>query len=165
MVIPFTVNKNANRIPDRKFSTLARENTRGVVSINNNTAYSSVWKLFSELTVNKAINMVNHNNKNVVLSCIDNGVEIAKPELSATAQILKDKTFVFTGSLETITRPKAKELIQKFGGRASGAVSSKTDYLIAGLGAGSKLKTAQKLGIKILSEEEFFDMISQINNK
>jgi DNA ligase (NAD+) len=106
-----------------------------------------------------------NNNKNVVLSCIDNGVEIAKPELSAKAQILKDKTFVFTGSLETITRPKAKELIQKYGGRASATVSSKTDYLVAGPGAGNKLKTAQKLGIKILSEEEFFNFISQINNK
>jgi DNA ligase (NAD+) len=106
-----------------------------------------------------------NNNKNVVLSCIDNGVEIAKPELSPKAQILKDKTFVFTGSLKTITRSKAKELIQKFGGRASAAVSSKTDYLVAGRGAGNKLKTAQKLGIKILSEEEFFDMISQITNK
>jgi DNA ligase (NAD+) len=105
------------------------------------------------------------NNKNVVLSCIDNGVEIAKPEFSTKAQILKDKNFVFTGSLETITRPKAKELIQKYGGRASATVSSKTDYLVAGPRAGNKLKTAQKLGIKILSEEEFFNFINQINNK
>ncbi len=105
------------------------------------------------------------NNKNVVLSCLDNGVVIAKPELSEKAQMLAGKTFVFTGSLEKITRSKAKELIQKFGGRASGSISVKTDYLVAGAGAGSKFKTAQKLNIKILSEEEFFDIISQINSK
>ena len=98
-------------------------------------------------------------NKNVVLSCINNGVVIAKPELSTRTQILEGKTFVLTGSLETLTRPRAKELIQKLGGRVSSSVSSKTDYLVAGPGAGSKLKTAQQLSIKILSEKEFLIMI------
>lgn len=104
-------------------------------------------------------------NKNVVLSCIDNDVKIAKPDLSLTARILEGKTFVFTGSLKTLTRSKAKELIGNLGGRASSSVSSKTDYLVAGPGAGGKLKTAHKLGIKILSEEEFLTMIDKINNK
>ena len=104
-------------------------------------------------------------NKTVVLSCINNGVSIARPELSATAQILEGKTFVFSGSLETLTRSKAKELIQQLGARASGSVSSKTNYLVAGQGAGSKLKTAQQLGINILSEKEFLTMITKINNK
>jgi len=104
-------------------------------------------------------------NKNVVLSSINNGVNIAKPDLSTKVQIFEGKTFVLTGSLETLTRSQAKELIEKLGGRASGSVSSKTDYLVAGLGAGSKLKTAQQLGVNILSEEEFVDMINQINNK
>jgi DNA ligase (NAD+) len=104
-------------------------------------------------------------NKNVVLSSIAYGINIAKPDLSLTAQILEGKTFVLTGSLETLTRSRAKELIQKLGGRVSSSVSSKTDYLIAGAGAGSKLKTAQQLSIKILSEEKFFTMIDQFNNK
>ena len=107
----------------------------------------------------------NDNNKNVVLSCIDNGVKIAKPSASPTAQTLEGKTFVLTGTLETLTRSKAKELIQKFGGRASSSVSPKTDYLIAGDKAGSKLQTAQDLGIKILNEKEFIDMIDKINHK
>ena len=104
-------------------------------------------------------------NKNVVLSSIANGINIAKPDLSLTAQILEGKTFVLTGSLETLTRSRAKELIQKLGGRVSSSVSSKTDYLVAGPGAGSKLNKAQQLDIKILSEEEFLTMIDKINNK
>ncbi len=104
-------------------------------------------------------------NKNVVLSSIANGINIAKPDLSLTAQILEGKTFVLTGSLETLTRSRAKELIQKLGGRVSSSVSSKTDSLVAGPGAGSKLNKAQQLDIKILSEEEFLTMIDKINNK
>ena len=104
-------------------------------------------------------------NKNVVLSCINNGVKIAKPNASPLAQILEGKTFVITGSLESHSRSEAKELIQKFGGRASSFVSPKTDYLVAGDKAGSKLQTAQKLSIKILNEKEFIDMIDKINNK
>ena len=104
-------------------------------------------------------------NKNVVLSCLENGVNIAKPDLSLTAQILFGKTFVITGSLESLSRSEAKELIQKLGGRASGSVSSKTDYLVAGDRSGGKLKTAKQLGVKILSEEEFLTMINQFNNK
>jgi DNA ligase (NAD+) len=105
------------------------------------------------------------NNKNVVFSCIEYGVNIAKPDLSLIAQKFEGKTFVITGSLESLSRSKAKELIQKLGGRASGSVSLKTDYLIAGERAGSKLKNAQKFGIKILSENEFLDMINNIKNK
>jgi DNA ligase (NAD+) len=104
-------------------------------------------------------------NKNVVLSCIENGVNIAKPELSIPVQILEGKTIVITGSLESLSRSKVKELIQKLGGRPSGSVSSRTDYLIAGDKAGSKLKTAEKLDIKILSEKEFLALINNIDNK
>ena len=105
------------------------------------------------------------NNKNVVLSCIKNGVNIAKPDLSVTPQIFDKKIFVITGSLESLSRSKAKELIQNLGGRVSGSVSSNTDFLVLGERAGSKLQTAQKLGVKILSEKEFLDMINIIDNK
>ncbi|WP_295154636.1 NAD-dependent DNA ligase LigA [uncultured Ruminococcus sp.] len=69
------------------------------------------------------------------------------------------KTFVLTGTLPTLKRNEAKELIEKFGGKASGSVSKKTDYVLAGEEAGSKLTKAQQLGIKIISEEEFMEMI------
>ena len=104
-------------------------------------------------------------NKNVVLFCINNGVNIAKPDLSLTAQVLEGKIFVLTGSLETLTRSKATGLIEERGGRTSSSVSSKTNYLVAGEKAGSKLQTAKELDVKILSEEEFLDMINKVNNK
>ena len=69
------------------------------------------------------------------------------------------KTFVLTGTLPTLKRSEAKELIEKFGGKASGSVSKKTDYVLAGEEAGSKLTKAEQLGIKIISEEEFLKMI------
>ncbi len=69
------------------------------------------------------------------------------------------KIFVLTGSLENYTRKEAGDLIEKFGGKVSGSVSKKTDYLLAGEEAGSKLTKAQGLGITILTENEFSDMI------
>lgn len=68
------------------------------------------------------------------------------------------KTFVLTGTLPTLKRNEAKVIIEKFGGKASGSVSKKTDFVLAGEEAGSKLTKAQDLGIKIISEQEFLDM-------
>ena len=58
-----------------------------------------------------------------------------------------------------MTRKKAKDILENLGGKASGSVSKKTDFVIAGSGAGSKLKKAADLGISILTEEEFFDKV------
>ncbi len=69
------------------------------------------------------------------------------------------KVFVLTGTLIKFTRSQASEIIENFGGRTSGSVSKKTDYLLAGSEAGSKLDKAKKLGVKILTEEEFEKMI------
>lgn len=69
------------------------------------------------------------------------------------------KTFVLTGSLEEFTRTEASEKIEQLGGKTSGTVSKNTDYVLAGEDAGSKLTKAQKLGITIISEEEFKKMI------
>lgn len=69
------------------------------------------------------------------------------------------KTFVLTGSLEHYSREEASEIIEKMGGKTSSSVSNKTDYVLAGEDAGSKLKKAQELGITIISEEEFITML------
>jgi len=67
-------------------------------------------------------------------------------------------TFVLTGTLPTLKRDEAKAIIESFGGKASGSVSKKTSFVLAGEEAGSKLDKAEQLGIKIISEEEFLDM-------
>ena len=69
------------------------------------------------------------------------------------------KTFVLTGSLEKFTRDEASEIIENFGGKTSSSVSKKTDYVLAGEDAGSKLKKANELGIKVITEQEFEGMI------
>jgi DNA ligase (NAD+) len=65
------------------------------------------------------------------------------------------KTFVFTGTMESMSRPDAEALVRKLGGKAVGSVSAKTDYVVAGPGAGSKLEKAQKLKLNILDEDQF----------
>ncbi|NTV47997.1 MAG: NAD-dependent DNA ligase LigA, partial [Chlorobiales bacterium] len=69
------------------------------------------------------------------------------------------KTVVFTGSLETLTRDKASELVIERGGKVASSVSKKTDLVVAGTDAGSKLEKAVKLGVKVVSEEEFKKLI------
>ena len=69
------------------------------------------------------------------------------------------KTFVLTGSLEKYTRDEASKIIESFGGKTSGSVSKKTSYVLAGEAAGSKLTKAEELGLKIIDENEFKDMI------
>ena len=70
------------------------------------------------------------------------------------------KTVVFTGSLEKMTREEAKAQAERLGAKASGSVSKKTDFVVAGPGAGSKLADAKKFGVKVLSEDEWLKLIS-----
>lgn len=70
------------------------------------------------------------------------------------------QTFVFTGRLERVARPDAEALAVRLGGKASGSVSKKTNYVVAGAEAGSKLEKAQQLGVKVLTEDEFLEMVA-----
>lgn len=77
----------------------------------------------------------------------------------ATDSIFSGKTVVLTGTLHQMTRGEASELLEKAGAKVSGSVSKKTDFVVAGESAGSKLKKAQELGVSVLSEEEFLEKI------
>jgi DNA ligase (NAD+) len=68
-------------------------------------------------------------------------------------------SFVFTGKLEQFNRDAAREMVETHGGKTAGSLSKKTDYLVAGPGAGSKLAKAEKLDVKVISESEFLEMV------
>jgi len=88
-------------------------------------------------------------------------IEIENPKsLKLEAQRLKGKTFVLTGTLSSLGRDEAKEMIRNLGGNVSSSVSKKTDYLVAGENPGSKYEQAEELDIKILNEDEFKKMLS-----
>ncbi len=80
-------------------------------------------------------------------------------EKPSTSKQFLGKTFVITGTLPTLKRSEAKALIEKSGGKVTGSVSGKTDYLLVGEEAGSKLEKAQSLGVKLLSEQELLNLI------
>ena len=70
-------------------------------------------------------------------------------------------TYVITGTIEALSREDAKAHLLALGAKVAGSVSAKTDYVIAGPGAGSKLQKAEELGLKILSEEDLLDLLRQ----
>ena len=102
----------------------------------------------------------NPKNQKVIERLKSKGVktEIDGDANAATNENFNGKTFVLTGKLETFTRDDAAKLIEDLGGRVSSSVSKKTDYVVAGSDAGSKLTKAESLGVKVLSEVEFKEM-------
>ena len=87
------------------------------------------------------------------------GVNMQAEETETVESVLTGKKVVVTGTLPTLGRKEASELIEKYGGKASGSVSKKTDYVLAGENAGSKLTKAQELGIPVISEEQLKEML------
>ena len=97
-------------------------------------------------------------NVQIVDSCLSLGVELA-PVSTPISKKLKNKVFVFTGTLTKFNRNEAKDLVTSNGGKTSNSISKKIDFLVAGPGAGSKLKKSEDLAITILTEQEFLDII------
>src|SRR5205085_5070929 len=98
-----------------------------------------------------------HNRK--LVEDLTKQVTIAAAENVAAKSPIAGKTVVFTGSLERMSRDEAKAMAERLGARVSGSVSKKTDLLVAGPGAGSKLKDAQKHGVQVMSEDDWFKLV------
>ncbi|WP_298841730.1 NAD-dependent DNA ligase LigA, partial [uncultured Clostridium sp.] len=98
-------------------------------------------------------------NKEVITRLKDYGVNMAVEEVSKGDDKFNGLTFVVTGTLATIGRSEATEMIESHGGKVSGSVSKKTNYVLAGENAGSKLTKARELGIVVISEDELINML------
>ena len=97
-------------------------------------------------------------NKVMVKNCLEHGVNLTQVK-DKGAQPFHGKVFVLTGSLKNITRTQGIDIIEKLGGRASGSISKKTDFVIVGSNAGSKLEKAKALNITLLTEDNFLEKI------
>ena len=98
-------------------------------------------------------------NRDILRRLREYGVNMELQDTGIVDDVLAGKTVVVTGTLPTLSRNDAKNMIEAHGGKAAGSVSKKTDYVLAGEAAGSKLVKAQELGITIIDEAEFLQMI------
>jgi DNA ligase (NAD+) len=101
-----------------------------------------------------------HDKRNVKrVDALAKQVKVLDAERPVTDSPIAGKTVVFTGTMEKMTREEAKALSERLGAKVSGSVSKKTDYVVAGPAAGSKLKKAVELGVTVLDEQQFIDLI------
>ena len=107
------------------------------------------------------VEFFNEPNNQSVIGHLLSHVTITPLEQVASESAVAGKTVVFTGTLETMTRSEAKAQAERLGAKVAGSVSSKTDYVVAGQEAGSKLKKATELGVEVLSEEEWRALAGQ----
>jgi DNA ligase (NAD+) len=98
-------------------------------------------------------------NRSLLHKMENGGVVCQLPTQSGVEQIFAGKTFVLTGTLPTLGREEAKTMMKERGAKVSSSVSKKTDYVLAGTEAGSKLDDAKTLGVKVIDEAEFRKMI------
>lgn len=99
-------------------------------------------------------------NIEMINKLFDAGVNISYPSQNTKSSVFSGKTVVLTGTLSNYSRPQATEILERLGAIVTTSVSKNTDYVLAGESAGSKLTKAQSLGVKIISETEFQDVIN-----
>ncbi|WHZ14553.1 MAG: DNA ligase (NAD(+)) [Nitrospira sp.] len=123
--------------------------------------FINVREIGPEISASLASFFNEERNRQVIARLLERGLAITVQPLEATtgSQSLTGKTFVFTGGLNGYSRDQAKQLVERQGGQVSSSVSKKTSYVVAGADPGSKLEQAKKLGVKILTEEEFTDLL------
>ncbi len=152
-----TVGLSTARLLAREFTTLdnlmkaSQKKLEQIDSVGPEVA-KNIISYFSNPSVKKMIQELKKRGLNM------------RTDSKVSSSALSGMTFVFTGSLERMTRSDAEKMVEDLGGNASSSVSAKTTYVVAGPGAGSKLEKAMKLGIKVLSESEFESLIDSFTD-
>ena len=147
------VGGKASKVLARKYKTM--ENLQ-----NANFEQLSQINDIGEVMANSIIEFfMQEQTKDLIEKLKNAGVNMNCLEEESDDKRFEGKTFVLTGSLELFTRKEAEDIIEKLGGKTSSSLSKKTDYVLAGEDAGSKLTKAQSLGINIISETDFKEMI------
>ena len=149
------IGEKASKILSKKYKTLdnlraADEESLSAIPDIGEIMARSVTEYFSEPQNIRFIERL----ENAGVHCVDDS-----PEEGESSEAFSGKIFVLTGTLERYTRMEASEIIERLGGKTSSSVSKKTDYVLAGKEAGSKLEKAEKLGVKIITEAEFEEMV------
>ncbi len=122
---------------------------------------SGIYEIGEAMAKSVASYLSDAENKKLIEKLIKLGVVVESKAESLDAQTLTGKTFVITGTLEGMARNEAKELITRAGGKVSGSISKKTDYLLAGEKGGSKLDKAEKLGVETISKERLLELLGK----
>jgi DNA ligase (NAD+) len=132
---------------------LAKSGAKASLTEVGPVAATSVLDYFASTSGKKVLQRLRH------LGITPTGVAASHLPTEATARSLAGKTFVLTGTLPKLSRDEASRLIREAGGDVTGSVSKNTDYVLAGESAGSKLDKAMELGVRILSQQEFLEMV------
>lgn len=149
------VGKAAAKAIMRQFKTM--ENLQNA-SIDELTAVNDIGEISAECIRSF---FGKKENQDMIRRLNEYGVTMQSEELEVVDSVLQGKTVVVTGTLPTLGRKEAAELIEKYGGKVSGSVSKKTDYVLAGENAGSKLTKARELGVSVITEEQLQDMLNK----
>ncbi len=146
------VGQKAGKILAARFQTL--ENLQNA-TLEELTAVDDI----GEITAQSVLDwMASPQSRHLIDRLREAGVNMTAAE-QGSDQRFAGMTFVLTGALEKFTRDKASEMIEARGGKSSGSVSKKTTYVVAGEAAGSKLRKAQELGVPVLTEDEFLELL------
>ena len=116
---------------------------------------------FGDVTADYVVDFFSHQQNRELCARLEAAGVLTVDNSLPVGELFASKSFVLTGTLPTMSRDEASALIKQNGGKTVGSVSKKTDYVLAGEAAGSKLTKAQELGIKIISESELLDMIEK----
>ncbi|TAJ22281.1 MAG: NAD-dependent DNA ligase LigA, partial [Nitrospirae bacterium] len=149
------VGQHIARVLARRFRTL------DAIMAADRATFESVHEIGPEIASSLESFFGEAHNRRVIQRLLALGLTIETTQAAASSHRLEGKTFVFTGELERFSREESKQRVEAMGGRATSSVSKRTDYVVAGNAPGSKLDEARRLGVRVLTEDDFIALLDQ----